>query len=56
MKLRYFPLYGRTEAIRMLLHHSGTTYEDEIIPRPLTAELKAELPNGQVPVLEWEGH
>ena len=57
MKLTYFSAYGRAEAIRMLLHHSKTDYENKMIKFEDLPALKAsgELPNGQLPVFELEG-
>ena len=57
MKLTYFPLYGKCEAIRMLLHHSKTEYENCHVTGESFQALKQSgiLPNGQVPILEHEG-
>ena len=30
-KLHYFPLHGKGDPIRMLLSHSGTKYDNEVI-------------------------
>merc|ERR1740139_1808040 len=57
MKLTYFNLYGKVEAIRMLLHHSKTEYENCHVSGESFQALKQSgyLPNGQVPVFEIEG-
>ena len=57
MKLTYFRAYGRAEAIRMLLHHSKTNYENKYVKFGDLPALKAsgELPNGQIPIFEIEG-
>ena len=57
MKLTYFNLYARAEAIRMLLSHSKTDYEDKRISFEEFGPMKASgaLPNGQVPVFEMDG-
>ena len=58
MKLYYFPLYARGEAIRMTLAHSNTSYVEENPSGPLFgagwAALKPKMPSGQMPVLELE--
>ena len=57
MKLTYFNLYGKVEAIRMLLHHSKTEYENCHVSGESFQALKQSgyLPNGQVPAFEIEG-
>lgn len=39
-KLIYFPLRGRAEFIRYILHHAGIQFEDERIPFDKWAKLK----------------
>ena len=57
MKLTYFKAYGRAEAIRMLLHHSKTDFEDKHVSFEDLPAMKAsgELPNGQLPIFEMDG-
>eukprot|EP00344_Euplotes_crassus_P001023 CAMPEP_0197004426 /NCGR_PEP_ID=MMETSP1380-20130617/22607_1 /TAXON_ID=5936 /ORGANISM="Euplotes crassus, Strain CT5" /LENGTH=207 /DNA_ID=CAMNT_0042423205 /DNA_START=9 /DNA_END=632 /DNA_ORIENTATION=- len=58
MKLHYFNLYGRAEVIRLILHHTGTDYEDiryEFEEWPEKKEDKKTFPFGFVPVLEKDG-
>ena len=56
MKLYYFDIYGRAEAIRFALTHSGTAWEDVIINGEKLMELKGDgsLEFGQVPMLELD--
>ena len=56
MKLYYFDIYGRAEAIRMLLSHAKVAYENVYINGEKLQELKASgvLEFGQVPMLETE--
>ncbi len=56
-KLTYFDIYGRGEAIRLLLAHAKVDYEDNVITREQLADLKASgaLEFGQVPLLERDG-
>ena len=54
MKLYYFALYGKAEAIRMTLAHSKTLYVEENPSGPAWAEVKTSMPSGQMPVLELE--
>ena len=56
-KLYYFDIYGRAEAIRMLLTHAKQDFEDHRISGEQLAELKAEgkLEFGQLPMLEHDG-
>ena len=51
MKLTYFNLYARAEAIRMLMTHNGTEFTDERIEFADWPTLKATIPSGQVPLL-----
>ena len=54
MKLYYFDIYGRAEAIRMLLDHAKVPFENVIINGEKLAEMKAAgvLEFGQVPMFE----
>ena len=56
--LTYFDLYGRGEAVRMALVHSKTEFDDNRVSGPAWAAFKAsgKCNNGQVPVLEVDGH
>ena len=56
-KLYYFDIYGRAEAIRMLLSHAKQEFEDHRITGEQLAELKesGKLEFGQVPMLEHDG-
>ena len=56
-KLYYFDIYGRAEAIRMLLTHAKVEFEDHRINGEQLGELKAEgkLEFGQIPMLEHDG-
>ena len=56
MKLYYFDLYGRAEAIRMLLHKANVQFEDIRMTKDQIEGLKAEgkLEYGQVPMLELD--
>ena len=59
MKLYYFDVYGRAEAIRMALTKAGVAFEDKRITGEDFTKLKAENPDfaefGQMPVLEKDG-
>ena len=48
----YFPLYVRGEAIRMLLSHAGVPFTNNAIEFANWKDLKATMPNSQVPCLE----
>merc|ERR1711865_28692 len=52
--LTYFDLYGKAEAIRMLLTHSKTPFTDNRVTGDAWAAFKVsgKCANGQVPVLE----
>ena len=52
MKFTYFELYGRGEAIRMVLNHKGVAFEDNRVPMDKWAEVKPTIPGGVLPVLE----
>ena len=56
VKLVYFDLYGRGEAIRILLAAGKVKYEDYRIPGGSEEwpKLKPETPFGGVPVLHWD--
>jgi prostaglandin-H2 D-isomerase / glutathione transferase len=55
-RLWYFPIRGRGEQIRLMLHALGQTYEDVVIKRDRFIELKQEGPAtlafGSMPMLE----
>ena len=48
--VHYFGLYARAEPTRMVLAHAGADWHDNRISN--WPEVKASMPNGQVPVLE----
>jgi len=50
-KLVYFPLRGRGDGIRALLHVAGVEFEDEKVTFEEWPSKKAEQPFGQLPVL-----
>ena len=56
MKLYYFDMYGRAEAMRMALHRYGVQFEDVRMTREQFGEMKAsgKLEYGQVPALELD--
>ena len=43
MKLYYFDVYGRAEAIRMLLNHAKVEFEDVRFQKEEWPKMKAEL-------------
>jgi len=55
LKLTYFPVRGRGEHIRYILHQTGTPYEEIIILQEDWPKHKANQPLGQLPVLEIDG-
>ena len=58
MKLYYFDVYGRGEAIRLLLNHAGTEYEDVRMKGEEWAAMKADTTKveyEQLPVFEKDG-
>mmetsp|Transcript_20739 Transcript_20739/g.23096 ORF Transcript_20739/g.23096 Transcript_20739/m.23096 type:complete len:209 (-) Transcript_20739:38-664(-) len=57
MKLTYFQVYGKAEAIRILFDHAKVDYEDNRVTGDVWKEFKAsdKCPIGQVPVLEKDG-
>ena len=57
MKLYYFDIYGKAEAIRMLLNHAKVEFEDCRISKEEFAKMKEEgkLEFGQLPVVEHDG-
>ena len=54
-KVMYFPLYARAESTRMALAHAKANWEDERIPGEKWMEIKATMPNGQMPALVHGG-
>jgi len=55
-RLLYFPIKGRAEPMRVMFAHAGVKFED--VTWDLQIEWpkhKAEMPFGQVPVLEYKG-
>jgi glutathione S-transferase len=58
MKLTYFDVYGKAEAIRLLLNHAGVEYEDIRVTGPEFMAIKddkTKVPYGQLPVLQKDG-
>jgi len=55
LKLTYFDIPGRAEAIRLILAIAGIKFEDERISRDVWAARKATTPFGQLPVLHARG-
>ncbi|CAJ0605914.1 unnamed protein product [Cylicocyclus nassatus] len=54
-KLTYFEARGAAEVIRQIFALAGAEYEDVRIPRDEWPKHKAEMPFGQMPVLEVDG-
>jgi len=56
MKVYYFDIYGKAEAIRMLLSKAGVAFEDVRVSGESWAELKGSgtLEYGQVPMVELD--
>ncbi|DBA02507.1 TPA: hypothetical protein N0F65_010979, partial [Lagenidium giganteum] len=56
LKVIYFPMAGRAEAIRLALHIGGIPFEDQRVPFPdFASTVKPAMPFGQVPVVEVNG-
>eukprot|EP01066_Platyproteum_vivax_P009700 Platyproteum_vivax@DN4286_c0_g1_i2.p1 len=55
IKLTYFGLAGRAEAIRMCFHIGKIPFEDNRLTKEQFGKLKPDLPLGQVPILEVDG-
>lgn len=57
LKLYYFDIGGKAEAIRLALHYAELEFEDVRMNRDAFAAKKAsgELPFGQLPCLSWNG-
>ena len=55
MKLNYFDIYGRAEAIRLALTYKKVEFEDNRIDGAKWAELKPQAEFGQVPLFEHDG-
>lgn len=55
--VHYFPLYGRGELIRTILHYNGTQFTDHIIPFAEWPAFKAsgDVEFGQLPMVEVDG-
>ncbi|XP_003703956.1 glutathione S-transferase S1 [Megachile rotundata] len=54
-KLTYFNVSGLGEPIRFILHQSGIPFEDKRLTFEEWPQVKAQMPLGQVPVLEIDG-
>eukprot|EP01066_Platyproteum_vivax_P009699 Platyproteum_vivax@DN4286_c0_g1_i1.p1 len=55
IKLTYFGLAGRAEAIRMCFHIGKIPFEDNRLTNEQFGKLKGDLPLGQLPILEVDG-
>eukprot|EP00088_Acartia_fossae_P027588 TRINITY_DN2832_c0_g1_i1.p1 TRINITY_DN2832_c0_g1~~TRINITY_DN2832_c0_g1_i1.p1 ORF type:complete len:213 (-),score=66.08 TRINITY_DN2832_c0_g1_i1:194-805(-) len=55
-KITYFDLPGRAEISRLILVQAGVDFDDERVTREAFAGMKANLPYGQLPMLEVDGH
>ena len=55
IKLTYFNIPGRAELIRLILAQAEVSFTDERITREEFVALKPSLPNGQLPVLNFNG-
>lgn len=51
LKLVYFDIGGRAEAIRLALHSAGIEFEDERIGKEELMKRKPDLPFGQLPIM-----
>merc|ERR1712045_1075128 len=54
--LTYFDAPGRAEITRLIFAYAGREFEDKRIDFATFQKMKPELPFGQLPVLEVEGH
>ena len=52
-RLHYFDLYGRGEPIRMALWYAKIPFDDNRLAYNEFAEVKAKMPYGQLPALEF---
>eukprot|EP00696_Hemimastix_kukwesjijk_P017390 gnl/Hemi2/6058_TR2095_c0_g1_i1.p1 gnl/Hemi2/6058_TR2095_c0_g1~~gnl/Hemi2/6058_TR2095_c0_g1_i1.p1 ORF type:complete len:205 (-),score=84.92 gnl/Hemi2/6058_TR2095_c0_g1_i1:104-718(-) len=52
IKLHYFPIRGRAEAVRLLMEDAGIRYENNV---PAWPEFKSRCAFGQLPMLEHDG-
>lgn len=52
--LHYFPFYGRREAVAMMLSHAGVAFKEVNYSDDEWTKAKPEMPNGQVPALEFK--
>lgn len=55
LKLYYFGLRGRGEAIRQLFKLANVVFEDFVVEFEQWPLLKEEMPTGHIPVLEVDG-
>lgn len=55
-KLYYFNVRALAEPIRLLFAYGGIKYEDIRVPREEWPAMKQNMPMGQMPVLEVDGH
>lgn len=51
--LYYFPLFGRAEAVRMLLHHAGVYFLNKEISQEDWPQVKPTMPGGVMPCYEF---
>jgi len=54
-KLIYFNLRGRAEVARLIMHYANVEFEDFRVERADWPSTKANMPFGQMPVLEVDG-
>jgi len=55
IKITYFNLAGRAELSRLILAQAGVKFTDERIAREDFVAMKPTLPNGQLPILTFNG-
>jgi glutathione S-transferase len=53
--LTYFPIEGVAEKVRLALSVAGVPFQDVRVSFPEFAKMKADLPNGQLPVMTIRG-
>ena len=53
--LKYFPIMGAAERVRLALWLGGIVFDDVRVPHADWAELKGQTPFGQLPVMSTDG-
>ena len=53
--LKYFPIMGAAERVRLALWLGGIAFDDVRVPHADWAELKGQTPFGQIPVMSNDG-